>query len=187
MCNPNSSSPRPRSRPRRSDLTSARAAFLPQIDFSSIEERYVPSNAQPVVVVDNTVLGGAQTKTAYGSLSLQWNLWNNGQDVAAYHGAQAGIRAATYGVDEQVDKTLIDVLQAYADLYAAEVTARNDGTPPQGWKVFRRARKSAMSAVTGRRSPSGKPGLQRSMPRRRSMSPAGIFRQVGRARRIRGT
>src|ERR1700691_5439399 len=25
-----------------SDLTSARAAFLPQIDFSSIEERYVP-------------------------------------------------------------------------------------------------------------------------------------------------
>ncbi|MFZ0498285.1 MAG: TolC family protein, partial [Steroidobacteraceae bacterium] len=116
-----------------SDLTSARAAFIPQIDFSSIEERYVPSNsAQPVVVVDNTVLGGAQTKTAYGSLSLQWNLWNNGQDVAAYHGAQAGIRAATYGVDEQVDKTLIGVLQAYADLYTAEVTARNDGIAAAG-------------------------------------------------------
>jgi outer membrane protein len=112
----------------RSDLSSTRAAFLPQIDLSSIEERYVPSNsAQPVVVVNNTVLGGAQTKTAYGSLSLQWNLWNNGQDVAAYHGAQAGIRAAAYGVDEQIDKTLLGVLQAYADLYTAEVTARNDG------------------------------------------------------------
>lgn len=112
----------------RSDLKAATAAFLPKIDLSAIEERYVPSNAsQPVVVVGNTVLGGAQTKTAYGSLSLQWNLWNSGQDVAAYHGAQAGIRAAAYGVDEQLDKTLIDVLQAYADLYAAEVTARNDG------------------------------------------------------------
>lgn len=110
-----------------SDLTAAKAAFLPQIDFSQIEERYVPSNAtQPVVVVDNTVLGGAQTKTAYGSLSLQWNLWNDGQDVAAYHGAQAGVRAATYGVDEQLNKTLLGVLQAYADLYVAEVTARND-------------------------------------------------------------
>lgn len=110
-----------------SDLTAAKTAFLPQIDFSQIEERYVPSNAtQPVVVVDNTVLGGAQTKTAYGSLSLQWNLWNDGQDVAAYHGAQAGVRAATYGVDEQLDKTLLGVLQAYEDLYVAEVTSRND-------------------------------------------------------------
>ncbi|HWF98534.1 MAG TPA: TolC family protein, partial [Steroidobacteraceae bacterium] len=73
----------------RSDLKSATAAFLPQVDFSAIEERYVPSNSsQPVVVVDNTVLGGAQTKTAYGSLSLQWNLWNSGQDVATYHGAR---------------------------------------------------------------------------------------------------
>lgn len=111
----------------RSDLEAAKSAFLPQLDLSAIEERYVPSNAsQPVVVVDNTVLGGAQTKTAYGSLSLQWNLWNSGQDVAAYHGAQAGIRAATYGVDEQLDRTLTDVLKAYADLYAAEITARND-------------------------------------------------------------
>jgi outer membrane protein TolC len=121
----------------RSQLKAATAAFLPQIDLSAIEERYVPTNAsQPVVVVDNTVLGGAQTKTAYGSLSLQWNLWNSGQDVAAYHGAQAGIRAATYGVDEQLDKTLMDVLQAYADLYAAEITARNDGANAAGLETI---------------------------------------------------
>lgn len=120
-----------------SDLTAARAAFLPQVDLSGIEERYVPSNgSQPVVVVDNTVLGGAQTKTAYGSLSLQWNLWNDGQDVAAYHGAEAGIRAATYGVDEQLGKTLIGVLQAYADLYAARVTARNDGATAAGLEAI---------------------------------------------------
>ena len=120
-----------------SDLTAAKTAFLPQIDFSQIEERYVPSNStQPVVVVDNTVLGGAQTKTAYGSLSLQWNLWNDGQDVAAYHGAQAGVRAATYGVDAQLDKTLLGVLQAYADLYAAEVTTRDDAVAATGLEAI---------------------------------------------------
>lgn len=122
----------------RSDLKSATAAFLPQVDFSAIEERYVPSNSsQPVVVVDNTVLGGAQTKTAYGSLSLQWNLWNSGQDVATYHGARESIRAATYGVDEQLDKTLTGVLKAYADLYAAEVTARNDGAAASALQAIR--------------------------------------------------
>lgn len=120
-----------------SDLTAATTAFLPQVDFSTIEERYVPSNStQPVVVIDNTVLGGAQTKTAYGSLSLQWNLWNNGQDVAAYHGAQADVRAATFGVDEQLDKTLIGVLQAYADLYVSEVTARDDAEAAAGLEAI---------------------------------------------------
>jgi outer membrane protein TolC len=69
---------------------------------------------------------GENYKTAYGSLSLQWNLWNDGQDVAAYHRAQAGVRAATYGVDEQLNKTLLGVLQAYADLYASEITVRDD-------------------------------------------------------------
>jgi outer membrane protein TolC len=121
----------------RSNLKAARAAFLPQVDFSAIEERYVPSNAsQPVVVVDNTVLGGAQTKTAYGSLSLQWNLWKSGQDVAAYHGAQAGVRAATYGVDEQLDKTLLGVLETYADLYVAEITTRNDAATAAGLETI---------------------------------------------------
>lgn len=121
----------------RSDLKAARAAFWPQLDLSAIEERYVPSNgSQPVVVVDNTVLGGAQTKTAYGSLNLQLNLWHDGQDLAAYHGAQAGIRAATYGVDEQLDKTLFDVLKAFADLYGAEVTARNDGAAAAGLEAI---------------------------------------------------
>jgi outer membrane protein TolC len=111
----------------RSDLKAATAGFLPQIDLSAVDERYVPSNGSaPVVVVDNTVLGGAQTKSAYASLSLQWNLWSDGRDVAAYRGAKAGIRAAAHGVDRQLDETLIGVLKAYVDLYAAEVTARSD-------------------------------------------------------------
>jgi len=111
----------------RSDLEAATTGFLPQVDLSAEDERYVPSNAgAPIVVVDNTVLGGAQTKSAYASLSLQWNLWSDGRDLAAFRGAKAGIRAAVHGVDEQLDQALIGVLKAYSDLYASEVTARND-------------------------------------------------------------
>jgi outer membrane protein len=111
----------------RSDVKSAVGGFMPQIDLSAVDERYVPSNGSaPVVVVGNSVLGGPQTKSAYGSLSLQWNIWNSGRDVAALRGARAGVRAAAYGVDHQLDDTLIGVLNAYAELYEAEITARVD-------------------------------------------------------------
>lgn len=111
----------------RSDVKAAAGGFLPQIDFSAVDERYVPSNGSaPVVVVGNTVLGGAQTKSAYGSLSLQWNLWNNGRDVAAMRAARAGVRAAAFGVDNELGDTLVGVLDAYAQLYEAEVIARDD-------------------------------------------------------------
>jgi outer membrane protein TolC len=122
----------------RSDVKSAAGGFLPQIDLSAVDERYVPSNgSSPVVVVGNTVLGGPQTKSAYGSLSLQWNVWNNGRDVAALRGARAGVRAAAYGVDHQLDDTLIGVLGAYAELYEAEVTARADAQAAAGLTEIR--------------------------------------------------
>lgn len=117
----------------RSDVKAAAGGFLPQIDFSAVDERYVPSNGSaPVVVVGNNVLGGPQTKSAYGSLSLQWNLWNNGRDVAAMRGARAGVQAAAYGVDRQIGDTLLGVLDAYAELYEAEVTARDDAEAAAG-------------------------------------------------------
>jgi outer membrane protein TolC len=122
----------------RSDVKAAVGGFLPQIDLSAVDERYVPSNgSSPVVVVGNTVLGGPQTKSAYGSLNLQWNLWNNGRDVAALRGARAGVNAATYGLDSQLDDTLVGVLEAYADLYEAEVTARDDAEAAAGLTEIR--------------------------------------------------
>jgi len=122
----------------RSELKAATGGFLPQIDLSAVDERYVPSNGSaPVVVVGNTVLGGAQTKSAYGSLSLQWNIWNSGRDVAAFRGAQAGVRASAYGVDRQLDDTLIGVLDAYVELYEAEVTARDDAQAAAGLLAIR--------------------------------------------------
>lgn len=122
----------------RSNVKAAVGGFLPQVDLSAVDERYVPSNGNsPVVVVGNTALGGPQTKSAYGSLSLQWNLWNNGRDVAALRGARAGVNAAAYGADSQLDDTLVGVLEAYADLYEAEVTARDDAEAAAGLGAIR--------------------------------------------------
>jgi outer membrane protein TolC len=110
----------------RSDTRVATAAFLPSAQAQFTDERYVPANGGgPVVVVGNTVLGGAQTQSAYGSLSLSWNLMNSGRDLAAYRGAQAGARAASHGVDSQLADTAIQVLQAYADVYEADIAARS--------------------------------------------------------------
>ena len=120
------------------DVKAAGAGFLPQIDLSAVDERYVPSNGSaPVVVVGNTVLGGAQTKSAYASLSLQWNLWNSGRDVAALRGARAAMHAAAFGVDSQLDDTLVGVLEAYAELYEAEVTAKGDAQAAAGLAEIR--------------------------------------------------
>jgi outer membrane protein TolC len=109
----------------RSDVRASVAPFLPSAQLGFTDERYVPSNGStPVVVVGNTVLGGAQTKSGYASISLSWNLMNSGRDVAGYHGARAGVRAAASGLDSQLEETLSGILQGYADLYEAEIAAR---------------------------------------------------------------
>lgn len=109
----------------RSDVRASVAPFLPSAQLGFTDERYVPSNGSaPVVVVGNTVLGGAQTKSAYASISLSWNLMNSGRDVAGFHGARAGVRAAASGLDSQLEDTLSGILQGYADLYEAEIAAR---------------------------------------------------------------
>jgi outer membrane protein TolC len=110
----------------RSDVRAAFAPFLPSAQLGFTDERYVPSNGSaPVVVVGNTVLGGAQTKSGYGSISLSWNLMNSGRDVAGYHVARAGVRAAVSGLDSQLEDTLSGILHGYADLYEAEIAARS--------------------------------------------------------------
>jgi outer membrane protein TolC len=121
----------------RSDLTASLAPFMPNIQFALVEEHYVPSNgASPVIVVGNTVLGGAQTKSAYGALSLSWNIMNSGRDIAAYHGAQANVRAASSGLDSQLADTLTGVLQAAADVYEARVVVRGEASAVVGLRAI---------------------------------------------------
>lgn len=108
----------------RSDVRAAVAPFLPTVTASLLDEKYVPANGGgPVIVVGNNILGGPQTKSGYGSLSLSWNVMNSGRDVAGLHSAMAAVHAASFGLDSQLSDTLSGVLQAYADLYEAEVDA----------------------------------------------------------------
>lgn len=113
------------------------AAFLPSVQVGLQDERYVPSNSSaPVVVVGNNVLGGAQTKSAFGSVSLTWNLMNSGRDWAAYRSTRAGVRAASAGYDSQLQETLTGLLQAYGDLYEAEINAENQSRSIDGLKAI---------------------------------------------------
>jgi outer membrane protein TolC len=110
----------------RADARSAVSAFLPSGQFAYSNERYEPANpSSPPVVIGNTVLGGANAKTAYSSLSVTWNLMHSGRDVAAYRGAQAGVRSAGFDVDKQTQETLSDVLRAYSELYESGVAAQD--------------------------------------------------------------
>ena len=113
----------------RSDVVAAVAPFLPSASLSLIEERYVPENgAGPVIVVGNNVLGGPETRSGYGSLDMTWNIMNSGRDIAGLRSARAAARAASSGLDNQLADTLSGVLQAYAELYEAEVDAGNAGS-----------------------------------------------------------
>ena len=111
----------------RADITAAIAPLLPSASLSVMDERYVPHNGNgPVVVIGNNVLGGPETRSAYGSLSMSWNIMNSGRDIAGLRSARAAARAASSGLESQLADTLSGILQAYADLYEAEVDAAND-------------------------------------------------------------
>ena len=111
----------------RSDVTAAVGSFLPTASLSLMDEKYVPANGGgPVIVVGNNILGGPQTRSAYGALSVTWNVMNSGRDVAGLHSAKAGVRAATSGLDSQLADTLSGLLQAYSDLYEAQSEAVHD-------------------------------------------------------------
>jgi len=104
------------------DVVSAVSGFLPAAQASLTDQRYAPSNSEaPVVVIGSTVLGGPQTDSAYAALNITWNLFGSGRDVAAFRGALAGARSSAAALDSQMSDTLSATLQAYADLYEAQV------------------------------------------------------------------
>jgi outer membrane protein TolC len=112
----------------RADLSASSAAFLPAGQLLVEEARYAPSNGgAPVQVVGNNVLGGPKSDSAYGSLNMTWNLFSSGKDVAGYRGAKAAVRSTSAGLDSQLNETLTDVIQAYADLHEAQVTVDYQG------------------------------------------------------------
>jgi outer membrane protein TolC len=61
---------------------------------------------------------------------------NSGRDVAAYRSARAAVRASSAGYDSQLQETLTGLLQAYADLYEAEIDAENQTDSIDGLKAI---------------------------------------------------
>ena len=45
----------------------------------------MPANGGgPVIVVGSNVLGGPETRSGYGSLSMTWNIMSSGRDIAEH-------------------------------------------------------------------------------------------------------
>lgn len=105
----------------RANLIAARSPFLPSVTLSMQSERFVPSTITQPISIGNTVVGGsAATKTTYGSVGLNWNLYSGGRDAAGYRASQSDVQANEAGFSRQLNETLIAVLNAYADIYKAQ-------------------------------------------------------------------
>jgi outer membrane protein TolC len=110
------------------DVRSSKTAFLPKGQLLVDDERFDPHGAAaPVTVVGNNILGGTRTYSAYGSVSISWNIMNSGRDLAAYHGALAGLRASDAALFSQLDDTLSGVLKAYAELHESHLSVEQKG------------------------------------------------------------
>lgn len=106
------------------NLLAARTPFLPSVALSLQSERYVPSTITSPTVIGNTVVGGTrESKTTYGSVSLNWNLYSGGRDTAALNAYKSDLTASQEGVYHQLDETLTAILNAYADVYKAQQSA----------------------------------------------------------------
>jgi outer membrane protein TolC len=109
----------------RANLTAALTPFFPNAVLAFENERFVPHGPQaPVTVVGNNVIGGNQTYSGYGSINLNWNLFNGGKDIAGYRGAKAGVRSSEAALQAQLDDTLLKVVSAHGDLSKAQIAAK---------------------------------------------------------------
>jgi outer membrane protein TolC len=105
----------------RANLIAARSPFLPSVTLSLQSERFVPSTITQPVQIGNTIVGGTNaTKTTYGSVGLNWNLYGGGRDAAGYRASQSDLRASQAGLTHQIDDTVAGVLTAYTDIYKAQ-------------------------------------------------------------------
>lgn len=102
----------------RADKRAAVSPFLPKGQLVLDEERFTPSGGfAPVTVVGNNILGGTRTYSAYGSVSVGWNIFSSGRDVAGLHQAEAEVRSSQVALYAQLDDSLSDLLKGYAEAY----------------------------------------------------------------------
>jgi outer membrane protein TolC len=115
----------------KADVDTATTPFLPKVQIIMDEERYLPNNAYlPVTVVGNNVLGGTRSYSAYGAVTLSWNILSSGRDVAGMRAARADVRASAAALHSQFNDALGNLLKAYADVYETGVALN------QQWQSF---------------------------------------------------
>jgi outer membrane protein TolC len=73
------------------------------------------------------VLGGSRAYSAYGAISLSWNIMSSGHDLAGLRAAKEDVRASTETLHGQFADTLSGVLKAYSDVYEASVGLDQQG------------------------------------------------------------
>jgi outer membrane protein TolC len=102
----------------RADKRAAVSPFLPKGQLLLDEERFEPAGGYtPVTVVGSNILGGTRTYSAYGAVSVSWNIFSSGHDVAGLHEANAEVRSSQGALVAQLDDSLSDLLKAYAEAY----------------------------------------------------------------------
>lgn len=108
----------------RANLVAARTPFFPAVNLSFQSERFVPSTITQPIVVGNTVIGGTEpTKTSYGSIGMNWNLYDGGRDIAAFNASKSDLKASEEGLTHQINETIVATLNAYVDVYKAQQDA----------------------------------------------------------------
>jgi outer membrane protein TolC len=112
----------------KADATVAVAPFLPKAQLVIDEERLLPNNAyQPVTVVGTNVLGGSKSYSAYGAITVSWNILSSGRDVAGYRAAKEDVYASAGALHSQFADTLSNLLKSYADVYEVSVALDQQG------------------------------------------------------------
>jgi len=112
----------------KADAQAAIAPFLPKAQLVIDEERLLPNSVfQPVTVVGANVLGGSRAYSAYGAISISWNLLSSGHDIAGLRASREDAEASVEALHGQFADTLSNVLKAYAGLYETTIALDQQG------------------------------------------------------------
>lgn len=101
----------------RYNLLSAKAPFLPSASASLVGEKFVSKvPGAAATSVGTAVVGGSSSYSSYPSISVNWNIYSGGRDLAAYRGAQAVLTASKYDLTSSLNDILGNALLAYGEL-----------------------------------------------------------------------
>jgi outer membrane protein TolC len=112
----------------KAEAKAAVAPFFPKGQLIIDEGRLIPSNPfQPVTVIGSNVLGGSRAYSAYGAITISWNIMNSGRDSAGLRAARQDLYASRDALHSQFIDALSNVLKAYSEVYETSVALDQKG------------------------------------------------------------